>query len=401
MQMHRVLPYIIGIGVVVGIIITVPIYGGFSNADSLSILGEKEVIFFDQSDNELKYPLEGILYAYRGKQVELNRQIISASIEKVGNNYRVYSVPQFDQYNGYFYEIEYRVDTIQDYDLLDKQVNKIPFIQEALADIVFNDSYGRFIEGSANWADVRSDSTANALVTNSNTSLIVGQRYSPYGSTDFQIDRDGLIFDTTAISGTVSSVDLYIYGLAISDTESTNKCDFDVVSFTPADPDSLVTTDYAIVNWGSTLYGVEIARDDFNTGSYNSISFEATGISAIQTFLDDTEKTVLGLRCSNDIDNLEPTGENGLEFYTYLETGIDKDPYIEITLESEETPTPAPLAVSASTSLVITCTDTASGSVCYIADFAYTTLPNFFIITLLIVIIFIMIFMSRNLWKSQ
>jgi len=133
------------------------------------------------------------------------------------------------------------------------------------------------------------------------------------GKTYYGMCRSFFYFDTTGASSP-SAVDLLVYGAtnARSDAEAQKGTQAD--SLSAADYDAFSGTEYGHVSWA--------------IGSYNTISFDSTGVNEIVT---DGISKICCREYTHDYGDSQPSSgyQNGC--YYADETGTDKDPYLEIT----------------------------------------------------------------------
>jgi len=112
------------------------------------------------------------------------------------------------------------------------------------------------------------------------------------------------------------------------------------VEATPADPTSLALADYdqcgvlAAPMRGAT----DVDVDAISTGSYLTVSFNATGIGGIQTAHDADDYFTLGIRGGVDVDDSGDgafdNNNNNVVFRSSDYAGTGSDPYLEITYTS-------------------------------------------------------------------
>jgi len=164
----------------------------------------------------------------------------------------------------------------------------------------------------ASWATVRSSSHGTLYLTETESDRIVGANLY---LGEYYITRAYIEFDTSSIPGTVTAAVLYIYGYSDDD---------DTVIAQQGTQSTPPTTE-EFDHFSGVYFGESGA---WSTSGYNAITFNPTGIAAINT----SGATKLVLRNkSKDYDNVAPTTSawNGGYFADY--TGTDHDPYLYIT----------------------------------------------------------------------
>lgn len=146
---------------------------------------------------------------------------------------------------------------------------------------------------------------------------------------NFYIHRGFFYFDTTAITGTVSAATLYLYA------SSTSSGDKTLSAQKGTQADTLTVNDYTAFS-GST-YGQNAS---WTNNTYNSIPFNATGISDI---VKGGTTKVCVRQHTNDYLDSAPSVTNYVNIWWADSTGTDKDPYLDVTASSQRTTSPMPM----------------------------------------------------------
>lgn len=115
-----------------------------------------------------------------------------------------------------------------------------------------------------------------------------------------RLDRVAFGFPTGTLpdTDTISAANLSFYRGASGILTDLGDTDINVVSVTLASEADVGTADYAIANWGTTLWATGVAISTWAAG-YNDIALNATGIAAISQ----TGNSFFGLRSKWDVDN--------------------------------------------------------------------------------------------------
>lgn len=143
--------------------------------------------------------------------------------------------------------------------------------------------------------------------------------------------RSATLFDTSAIgTDTVSSATFSIYGKAGTQDAMNDAYGYvGVVSVAPASNTGWSSADITISNWGTTQYATGIDITSWSTSGYNSYSFNASGISAINK----TGISKFGLMHGREIEVQNWTGgsANSLVLgYAADQTGTTNDPKLVV-----------------------------------------------------------------------
>ncbi len=162
---------------------------------------------------------------------------------------------------------------------------------------------------------------------------VAGQYYSDAGGGFwyFDIYRAGSNFDLSSLSGTVTAVDVGLYG--VGDNSGTN---FDLTAVSGADlGDTYVVADYGDLLDDTVSYG-SINTSAWVVEAYNTITLNATGIAVVQAAMGSTLR--LGFRSSRDISSTTPKLNGGAEYTEdvswYGEGTANKKPKLTITYTS-------------------------------------------------------------------
>jgi len=266
-----------------------------------------------------------------------------SNIEKLNNNqFKVYTTPQF-----------FKEDNGQVREIIDETVSKAVFDQTeikttlekilsilktpyCLADPIYATSEDGYIYAqNSNWSTCRSGAGTNDL----NSPWGTGELFatSRYTVSYFVIVRTFLAFDTSALSGTISSSSIYLYGKNTPTIANTS------VITKATQGDTLTNGDFTQVE--DDVFSNIINYSDFITNGYNIYQLNGSGTSSID--VDGT--SYFAWRNKNfDVDNstpIETDNEGATDFRAYPseETGTSKDPYLIVIVEEEpeepETPT--------------------------------------------------------------
>jgi hypothetical protein len=212
----------------------------------------------------------------------------------------------------------------------------LPIYQFIIAPNIYTSaSDGNTHIDNSNYNTARTSATATAITDSQ--SLGVRNTFE-YGN-NYEIVRAYLYFNTLSLSGyvvTAGSLNIYVSSKSDTDNES-----IQIQSGMAAYPhDPLVAGDYDFSNYVTDTDCGNKDITTFTTNAYNSITLDASGIAQVNT----SGWTKLCLRTSGDINNVTPTGDNGIYFYSY-ERGTGYIPYLVITYTAL---TPAIISVAAS-----------------------------------------------------
>ena len=186
---------------------------------------------------------------------------------------------------------------------------------------------------------IQSNPNATFYVGNNQAYEYVGQMYQLYTGPPqyycFYIDRPGLVFDISSLSGkTALTATISLFG-----NDDASYTDFDVTLISGNDlADTLIAADYGELLNDVTSYG------SFNTSSFileawNTITLNAEGLVALQAAIDGgSGKFRLGIRSSRDISATTPklNGDNYYgELVAFYGNTANKKPKLKVTVQSQ------------------------------------------------------------------
>ena len=176
------------------------------------------------------------------------------------------------------------------------------------------------------WSTVRDN--ANATTVNTATQRSGGAitvfHTAGRGSDAYNVSRSYFYFDTSGITGTISSATLKIYGY------QTSAGDVIAIKSTAFGGDggtALAASDYSAIDF-STAYSAELAT--WSTSGYNDITLNATATADIKN---NNAFIVCLVEYDHDYADSAPSNtsiQTGMYFEPY--TGTSFDPYIDYTL---------------------------------------------------------------------
>ena len=189
------------------------------------------------------------------------------------------------------------------------------------------------------FGDVRNGAGETIQQTNSALNNAVRVFYTAgRGSPTYLITRTFMTFDTTAVTGTVSSLTLKIHGYG------QNSADLRVVkstAFGNGNNDDLITSDFTAINGLSGINSLgkpanvaNVYTDSditsWSTTAYNTISLNSYAASDIQN---NNHFTIAIVEANHDFTGIAQTtsGENLRSGMNYVEANPSKRPYIEFT----------------------------------------------------------------------
>jgi hypothetical protein len=153
----------------------------------------------------------------------------------------------------------------------------------------------------------------------------------------WMVYRGYLYFDTSSLNGyVVTAADLKLWGTVGDDIDTDTLVVQDGMPTYPHDP--LVVGDFDESNYAGNYASKSFAT--WTDSSYNTLSFNAGGIAAINT----AGTSKFCLRTSDDINNNQPTGNNAI-WITTVEQGDPYEPTMVITFTAL---TPSVISVAAS-----------------------------------------------------
>lgn len=183
-----------------------------------------------------------------------------------------------------------------------------PVIIDPTDTFVTSSSDGYLENIGVNYLNVRNSDTGT--VGDTAIYCIEGQQWS---GSQYKVERSMLYFDTSSIpnEATFTSANLSIYVYWDGTTVDFN---LTIQSGQPTYPhDPMVTTDFNQTWYNSSGSGGSKNTTTFNFSGYNNISFNATGL----TFINSSDTTKLCLRSSREIIALAPATTENFNFYTY------------------------------------------------------------------------------------
>lgn len=185
------------------------------------------------------------------------------------------------------------------------------------------------------WATVRDAATGDFAFDTATEAQVAATIKD--SDTSWDILRSYFLFDTSAIGDTdtidSATFSLYGNGVAVNNGDTTNLI---LVSGNPASNTAITTSDYTITKFGSTSFGV-ITLASWNTGAYNDISLDASGLSNITA----TGISKFGILTGLDFSNIAPTGANDCQAYFADQTGTTNDPKLVVVHSAASTNTGA------------------------------------------------------------
>ncbi len=176
------------------------------------------------------------------------------------------------------------------------------------------------------WSTVRDNAnatTVNAAIQRTGNAISV-LHTAGRGSNAYSVVRSYFYFDTSGITGTISSATLKIYGYSAS------AADVIAIKSTAFGGDggtALAAGDYSAIDF-STAYSAELAT--WSTSGYNDITLNATATADIKN---NNAFIVCLVEHDHDYADSAPSStsiQTGLYFEPY--TGTSFDPYIDYTL---------------------------------------------------------------------
>ncbi len=145
-----------------------------------------------------------------------------------------------------------------------------------------------------------------------------------------EMGRAIILFDTSSLpaDASISSAVLQIY---VSFTVNGLSQSFVVGASNPASNTALDSTDYAVGDFGSTAFSTAASIDTLTTSAYNSISLNASGISAI----DVAGISKFAIRLSADFNNSAPSWASGAQSAIVISTADSSNkPRLVVTYTS-------------------------------------------------------------------
>jgi len=185
------------------------------------------------------------------------------------------------------------------------------------------------------WADARAAATATTAQPTTASETVIQCEANITGSMLSAIARCAFLFDTTFlgdISANVSAGVFSLYSQGSGDnSEASNPADLALVSVVLDSDSNMITSDYALANWGTSLFADVYDLGTFIASSgYKDMTLNSTGLAAVGT----SDLTRFGVRGYNDVTNSEPTARSyGLGYFAD-QTGISNDPKLVLTYTS-------------------------------------------------------------------
>lgn len=213
------------------------------------------------------------------------------------------------------------------------------------------DGYSPGVTPANTWSAVRDGSGGG--VTNGTNDYVI---YTQAGNATnyWAIYRGFMSFDTSSLSGTISSakLSLYVTFRAGQLTDRGSIC----LSQNQADFNNISSNDYYAVRNNTTRMADDFVLSTLTTSAYNDITFNSTGISNISK----TGITGLLLRTKEDVDNTAPTWSSGNPLDTvrcYMSDNGTNKPQLVVTIPT------APTVTTQNASSITTTSFTGNGNI--------------------------------------
>ena len=197
-----------------------------------------------------------------------------------------------------------------------------------MPEIIANTSDGDiFTSNTVGWANTRG-ATTGTLGGSSDafgSNAISVYRFAGRGATQFRIHRSFFFFDTSGITGTVSSATLKILfgGTRLGDA---NAIAVKSTAFGGDGSSALAADDFNNLDF-STAYSGEI--DTTNVSSYTNITLNSTALTDMQN---NDELIIAIINYDYDYSNVEPSAGNNQVSITFAnQSGTSTDPRITYT----------------------------------------------------------------------
>lgn len=261
--------------------------------------------------------------AARAREVVDRRSDTSYTIDNGDGTYTAvfYEHPIHERVGNEWYAVEDKVLDKVDFDRrtfspLGALVNAQTTFYPSLDGYVRNDA------ANPTWTTVRNATSGTAA----NDALSSGDEpYSWISGGNYNNRRTFYLFDTSSIpdTDTITAATFSLYKGAGGD--NADSASIELVQTNPASDSALATGDYDAVTFTS---GGTKTIASFSGSAYNDLSMNATGL----TWISKTGLTKLGLITSLDLNNVAPTGLNGLQNVSFSETGgTSQDPKLVVT----------------------------------------------------------------------
>jgi len=208
-----------------------------------------------------------------------------------------------------------------------------------MADLYSNTNDGHVYSSTlAAWADARDDTTGHAVGTGNNSAaaFVAAYRFAARGGGNaYRVLRSFMYFDTSGISGTVSSATIKLYGFSsgtdgsIIAVKSTAFGGDGATALAVEDLDAI--TGYstgASLAGNATDYSNTILAGSWNASGYNDL----TGTEDLRADMQNNDVVIICfMDYTNDYLNSALTSNGTLNFGAYYtdQGGTNVDPYIE------------------------------------------------------------------------
>ena len=191
----------------------------------------------------------------------------------------------------------------------------------------------------ASWSDARSNTTGTGADSGTNAhayGISADRAAARGGGYVWNIYRSFFHFDTSGITGDVSSATFKVYGFSMSNGDLIAvKSTSDIITFGTEDFTSIVGWNTTTDGSGGgdnesnvTKYSAEITS--WSTSGYNDIALNAQALADIR---DDNSVYICLINFDNDLKDIEPLNytshRSGLYYTDY--SGTSRDPYIDYT----------------------------------------------------------------------
>lgn len=321
---------------------------GIDTQDIIMSYEKPEIIYnSEKKDYELTGETE-VVFKYRSnipalqETDEILEKRTENSITYNNGKMKIYAGQAFSKENENWYYVETSNISKMEWD----RATEISWIEKLLGKQVFADDYyvgagdGKIdtYSGSSNW-DTEHDKTAGDRVFDDVDNEFNVFSYENGGN--YYIGRLFLPIDTSAIDdgATITSASLYVYTSSQTNNDNDGQNYLAIVETNTASNTELTANDFNDCGDSvddPTLLSAQVDMDTIVDETYVQFSLNATGISVI----DKEGYTPFGMREGHDIEDDAVVAPSAIEFEPSEETGTNKDPYLVIELEEEETETP-------------------------------------------------------------
>jgi hypothetical protein len=178
------------------------------------------------------------------------------------------------------------------------------------------------LNNATSWSDAR-DGTIGTIADDTQSSAVstfMSRFNTDKGGDTWDVCRGFFFFDTSAVSNTIRTATLNIYGFSNADTSVTAQEGTQASTLTTSDFDAFKGDAFGSVSWV--------------TGAYNTITFNEAGRDAINA---GGTTRICGRESSYDVADVDPDDAGGSDTeyscgcYFADNTGTAEDPYLEIT----------------------------------------------------------------------